>query len=154
MNQPNFVVMSYELLQQKGSGIIITPVLTSIGMDQLHANRNTHGEVNNFFLSEGKSIFQLLFYNLGIPKVGCLVSKEDVFLKSDKSLNSPSSPCYSFALLGVFDAIPKEQHSIIKTNPYCAPSSMDQTCFEFIFLGKMIDLANVTSKMVYNEFAL
>ena len=100
-----------------------------------------------FFLSEGKSIFQSLFYNLGIPKVGDLVSKED-----DKILNSTSSPCYSFALLGVFDAIPREWHSIVKTNPYCAPSYMDQTCFEFIFLGKLIDLANVTSKIVYNEF--
>ena len=46
----------------------------------------------------------------------------------------------------VFDAIPKEWRSIIKTNPYCAPSAMDQPRFKLIIAGKMTDLANVTSK--------
>ena len=54
--------------------------------------------------------------------------------------------------MGVLDAIPKEWRSVIKTNPYCAPSPMDQTCFELIIAGKVIDLANVSSKLVYNEF--
>ena len=107
---------------------------------------------NKYTLSEGKSIFQSVFYNLGILKVGDLFSKEDAFLKSDKILNSSFSPCYSFALMGVFDAIANEWRSIIKTNPYCAPSPRDQTCFELIITGKMSDLANVTSKLVYNEF--
>ena len=74
------------------------------------------------------------------------------FLKSDKIRNSSFSPCYSFSLMGVLDAIPKEWRSIIKTNPYCAPSPIDQICFELIIAGKVIDLANVTSKLVYNEF--
>ena len=43
---------------------------------------------NKYILSEGKSTFQLAFYNLRILKVGDLVSKEGVFLKSDKILNS------------------------------------------------------------------
>ena len=51
---------------------------------------------NKYILSEGKSIFKLVFYNLGILKVGDLVSKEGVFLKSDKILNSTFSPVYSF----------------------------------------------------------
>lgn len=68
---------------------------------------------NKYILSEGKSIFQPVFYNQGILKVGDLVSKEGVFLKGDKILNSSLSPCYSFALMGVFDAIPKEWRSII-----------------------------------------
>ena len=54
--------------------------------------------------------------------------------------------------MGVLDALPKEWRSILKTNPYCAPFPMDQTCFELIIAGKVIDLANVTSKLVYNEF--
>ena len=29
---------------------------------------------------------------------------------------------------------------------------MDQTCFELIIASKVIDLANVSSKLVYNEF--
>ena len=94
-------------------------------------------------------------YNLGILKVGeSLVSSEGVFLKSDKILNSSFffSPCHSLSPMGVLDAIPKEWHSTIKTNPYCAPSPMDQTCFELIIAGKVIDLANVTSKLVCNKF--
>ena len=97
-------------------------------------------------LSEGKSIFSVGFYNQGIREVGYLVSKEGVFLKSDKILNS--SFCYSFGLMGVVDAIPKEWRSMIKTNPSCAPSALDQTRFELIIAGKMTDLANVTSKLV------
>jgi len=60
---------------------------------------------NKYILSEGKSIFQSVFYNLGILKVGDLVSKEGVFLKSDKILKSSFSPCYSFALMGVFGCL-------------------------------------------------
>ena len=102
---------------------------------------------NKYILHEGKSIFKLVFYNLGI-----LVSKEGVFLKSDKILNSTFPPVYSFSLMKVLDAIPKEWRSIIKINPYCAPSLMDQAGFELIIAGKVIDLAKVTSKLVYNAF--
>ena len=107
---------------------------------------------NKYILSEGKSIFQSVFYNIGILKVGDLVSREGVFLKSDNILNSSFSPCLSFSLMGVLDAIPKEWRFIIKTKPYCSPSPMDQTYFELIIAGKVIDLANVSSKLVYNEF--
>ena len=107
---------------------------------------------NKYILSQGKSIFQSVFCNLGILKVGDLVSRDGVLLKSDKILNSSFSPCHSFSLMGVLDAIPKEWRSIIKTNPYCAPSAMDQTCFELIIAGKVIDLASASSKLIYNEF--
>jgi len=53
---------------------------------------------------------------------------------------------------GVIDAIPKDLRSITKTNPYYAPSPMDQTCFELIIAGKVIYRAKVTSKLVYNAF--
>ena len=107
---------------------------------------------NKYILSEGKTIFKLVFYNLGILKVGDLVSKVGVFLKSDQILNSTFFPVYSFSLMEVLDAIPKEWRSIIKINPYCAPSPMDQAGFELIIAGKVIDLAKVTSKLVYNAF--
>ena len=51
---------------------------------------------NKFILSEGKSIFLSVFYNLGILKVGDLVSRERVFLKSDKILISSFSPSLFF----------------------------------------------------------
>ena len=43
---------------------------------------------NKYILSEGKSIFQSVFYNLGILKVGDLVSREGVFVKSYKMFNN------------------------------------------------------------------
>ena len=107
---------------------------------------------NKYILSEGKSIFQSVFCNLGILKVGDLVSRDGVLLKSDRILNSSFSPCHSFSLMGVLDAIPKEWRFIIKTNPYCAPSAMDQTCFELTIAGKVIDLASASSKLIYNDF--
>ena len=106
---------------------------------------------NKYILSKGKSIFQSVFYNLGILKVGDLVSRDGLFIKSDKILNSSLSPGHSFSLMGVLDAIPKEWRSIIKTNPYFAPSAMDQTCFQLIIAGKVIDLTCASSKLIYNE---
>ena len=67
---------------------------------------------NKHVLSEGKSIFQSVFSVYPrILKVGDLVSKEGVFIKNEKILNSSFCPCYSFALMGVFDAISKECRS-------------------------------------------
>ena len=62
---------------------------------------------NKYILGVGKSIFQSVFYNLGILKVGDLVSSDGVFLKNDEILNSSFSPWHSFSLMGVLDAIPK-----------------------------------------------
>ena len=73
-------------------------------------------------------------------------------VSSDKILSSSLSPSYLFALMGVIDAIPNEWRSIIKTNPYCAPSPLDQTRFVLTIAGKTIDLADITSKLVYREF--
>ncbi len=65
---------------------------------------------NKYILSEGKSIFQPIFYKQGILKG---VSKEGVFLKSDKIFSSSLSSGYLFALMGVIDAIPNEWRSVI-----------------------------------------
>ena len=44
---------------------------------------------NKYIFSEGKSIFEALFYNLGILKVGDLVSREGVFLNPLSPKSSP-----------------------------------------------------------------
>ena len=54
--------------------------------------------------------------------------------------------------MGIIYAILNEWRSIIKTNPYCAPSPLDQTCLVLTIAGKTIDLANITSKLIYKEF--
>ena len=51
---------------------------------------------NKYILGEGISIFLSVFYNLGIVKAGGLVSREGVFLKSDKILISSFSPSLFF----------------------------------------------------------
>ena len=47
---------------------------------------------NKYVLSEGKSIFHSVFYNLGVLKIADLVSRDGILLKSDKILNSSFSP--------------------------------------------------------------
>ena len=46
----------------------------------------------------------------------------------------------------------QESYSTPEVQKICAPSPMDQNCFALIIAGKVIDLANVTLKLVYNEF--
>ena len=58
---------------------------------------------NKYILSGGKSFLQSVFCNLGILKVGDLVSRDGVLLKSDKILNSSFSACHSFSLMGVLE---------------------------------------------------
>ena len=56
---------------------------------------------NKHILSDGKSSFREFFYNQEIVKVGDLVSKEHVFLKSDKILRAKLLPSHLFVLMGL-----------------------------------------------------
>ena len=70
---------------------------------------------NKHILSDGKSSFREFFYNQEIVKVGDLVSKEHVFLKSDKILRAKLLPSHLFVLMGVVNAIPSEWRSPLWT---------------------------------------
>ena len=137
---------------------IVSIIVTAYALVQ-HFMSYVDGYVENVVISafDDCDILDNLFFNRfsiskEFLKLAILFRKEGIFLKSDKILSSSLSPGYLFSLMGVIDAIPNEWRSIIKTNPYCAPSTLDQTCFVLTIAGKTIDLANVTSKLVYREF--
>ena len=70
---------------------------------------------NRYILSEGKSLHYPFFHNIcGISKVGDLVSRDNIFLGSEKVLNAKLTPSQYFLLMGVVSAIPNEWRSIIK----------------------------------------
>ena len=62
---------------------------THYDLSSYEGTRNQIMWNNKFILREGKSFFPVSFlYNLGICKVDEVVSKEGIFLKSDRILNS------------------------------------------------------------------
>ena len=54
--------------------------------------------------------------------------------------------------MGIVNAIPRKWRSLIKANSYCASLPLERTLFQITIAGKLVDLLDVTSKMVYNEF--
>ncbi|KAL9988158.1 hypothetical protein ACROYT_G002566 [Oculina patagonica] len=109
---------------------------------------------NKNILCEGKSLYHAFFrINCGISKIGDLVSKDNTFLESDKVLRSKLSPSQFFLLMGVVSAIPKEWRSIIKGESiYREPYSCPANSFEVPIKGEMLDISNIPSKIVYEEF--
>ena len=83
---------------------------------------------NKNILSQGKTIYQHLFRNCGIVKVGDLVSKDRCFLKSEKVIGAKLSPSQMFSLMGIVNAIPGEWWSIIKENTFSDPHLFPLTC--------------------------
>jgi len=70
---------------------------------------------NRYILSEGKSLHYPFFHNIcGISKVGDLVSRDNIFLGSEKVLNAKLTPSQYFLLMGVVSAIPNEWRSTMR----------------------------------------
>ena len=59
---------------------------------------------------------------------------------------------FLFRFDGYPNAIPRKWRSLIKANSYCAPLPLERTLFQITVAGKLVDLLDVTSKMVHNEF--
>ena len=51
-------------------------------------------------------------------QLGDLVSKDRIFLKSEKVIRARLSPSQLFSLMGIVNAIPGEWRSIIKENTF------------------------------------
>ena len=64
---------------------------------------------NKYILSNGKSLYRAFFHDTcGIGKVGDLVSKDSIFLGSEKIFNAKLTAGQYFLLLGVVSATPNE----------------------------------------------
>ena len=102
--------------------------------------------------SQGKSIYQHLFRNCDIAKVGDLVSKDRSFLESEKVIRARLLPSQLFSLMGIFNAIPGEWRSIIKENTFTDPHPSNENTFLFSVKGEIVDLLSTSSKTLYKEF--
>ena len=109
---------------------------------------------NKYILSEGKSLYHALLLNTcGISRVGDLVSKDNIFLGSEKVFNAKLTPSQYFLLMGVVTAIPNEWCSAIKgKSVHVDPHPFIENSFRVPIRGKMFDLSSVSSKILFREF--
>ena len=109
---------------------------------------------NKYILNDGKSLYHAFFHNTcGIRKVGDLVSKGNIFLGSEKILNSKLTVNQYFLLLGVVSAIPNEWRSTIKgKSVHVEPYPFIENSFQMPIRGKVFDLSRISSKILYREF--
>ena len=87
-----------------------------------------------------------------LNKVGDLVSKDHIFLKSTKILGAKLTLSQRFVLMGKVDTIPSEWRNITKENTYSEPFQLNEDCFQLPVMGEMVDQLSTSSKMVHNEF--
>ena len=109
---------------------------------------------NKYILSEGKSLYHAFLHNTcGISKVGDLVSKDNIFLGSEKVLNAKLTPSQYFLLMGVVSAIPNEWRSTIKgKSVHVDLHPFIEDSFQVPIRGEMFDLSSFSSKTLYREF--
>ena len=106
---------------------------------------------NRYILSEVKSLYHAFLHNTcEISLVGDLVSKDNIFLGSEKVLNAKLTPSQYFLLMGVVSALPNEWRSTIKGNSvHVDPHPFIENYFRVPIRGEMFDLSNVSSKTLY-----
>ena len=76
---------------------------------------------NEYILNGGKSLYRAFFHNaFRISKVGDLVSKDNIFLGTEKILNAKVTPSQCFLLTGVVSAIPNDRRSTVKGRKTCS----------------------------------
>ena len=81
-----------------------------------HDSSSYEGKMNQIIWNNKyifRSIFQPVFNNQGVLKVDDLISKEGVFLKSDKILNSSFPwPLLVLCRYGCFDSLPNKRNCV------------------------------------------
>ena len=103
---------------------------------------------NKYILSDGKSLYHAFFHNTcGISKAGDLISKDNIFLGSEKILNAKLTPSQYFFLMGVVSALPNEWRSTIKgKSAHIEPDPFIDDSFQVPIRGEMVDLSSISQK--------
>ena len=107
---------------------------------------------NKHILCQGKSLYQAFLHKSGIIKVGDLVSKDGLFLKSEKLLKAKITPNQLFFLMGIVDSLPSNWRSVKKGNIFREALQFDENCIQLRIKGELVDLTSTTSKLLYKEF--
>ena len=100
---------------------------------------------NKYILSEDKSFYHAFLHETcGISKVGDLVSKDNIFLGSEKVLNAKLTPSQYFFLMGTVSAIPNEWCATIKgKSVHVGPHPFIEDSFRVPVRGEMFKLSSV-----------
>lgn len=85
-------------------------------------------------------------------KVGDLVSKDRLFLKSEKLLKVNVAPNLLFFLMGILDSLPGKWHSVTKGKFFHEAYQFDENCIKLRINGELVALTSTTSKLLYKEF--
>ena len=83
-----------------------------------------------------------------------MVSKDNIFLGSEKVLNAKLTPSqYFFFIMGVGSAILNDWHASIKgKSVHVGPHPFIEDSFRVPIRGEMFDLSSVSNKALYGEF--
>ena len=84
--------------------------------------------------------------------VGDLVSKDRLFLKSEKLQKVNVAPNLLFVLMGILDSLPSKWRSVIKGNFFHEAYQFDENCIKLRINGELVALTSTTSKLLYKEF--
>ena len=101
---------------------------------------------NRFICIDKKSIYRSDLFNLGIIKVGDLITDNNIFLHED--LSATISPGQRFFIMGVVHSLPSDWKTIIRSS-VCKNGKRPIPHTPYINLNCGLD---VTSKQIYNSF--
>ena len=105
---------------------------------------------NRFICIDKKSVYRSDLFNLGIIKVGDLITDNNLFLHKDPFVTI--SPEQRFFIMGVVHSLPSDWKTIIRSS-VCknGKKPIPQTLYINLNCGSF-PISDVTSKQIYNSF--
>ena len=105
---------------------------------------------NKFICIDNKSVYRNDLVNLGIVKVGDLITDNNLFLHEDPYV--PISPEQRFFIMGVVHSLPSDWKTIIRSS-VCTNERKPIPCTPYIKLNcGSVPISDVTSKQIYDSF--
>ena len=105
---------------------------------------------NKFICIDNKSVYRNDLVNLGIVKVGDLITDNNLFLHEDPYV--PISPEQRFFIMGVVHSLPSDWKTIIRSS-VCTNAIKPIPCTPYIKLNcGSVPISDVTSKQIYDSF--
>ena len=105
---------------------------------------------NKFICIDKKSVYRNDLVNLGIVKVGDLITDNNLFLHEDPYV--PISPEQRFFIMGVVHSLPSDWKTIIRSS-VCTNEIKPIPCTPYIKLNcGSVPISDVTSKQIYDSF--
>ena len=105
---------------------------------------------NKFICIDKKSVYRNDLGNLGIVKVGDLITDNNLFSHEDSYV--PISPEQRFFIMGVVHSLPSDWKTIVRPS-VCINEIKPIPCTPYIKLNcGSVPISDVTSKQIYDSF--